>query len=43
MAKNAGKTTENDPRGTHTGKDGRQEPNNPGPLAEQYKRQTGRY
>lgn len=35
--------TSKDPRGTHTGPDGRQVPNQPGPLAEEYKRQTGRY
>lgn len=43
MSKDKGETTENDPRGTHKGADGRQEPNNPGPLAEEYKWQTGHY
>jgi len=43
MSDNAKADTSQDPRGTHTGEDGRQVPNNPGPLAEEYKRQTGKY
>lgn len=39
----ARETTENDPRGTHTDKHGRQAPNNPRPLAEEYERQHGHY